>query len=418
MSEFFTLSQLNQMLQEKVKLTFPSKYWIVAETSDVRINNGHCYLEFIEKNEQTSALLAKARGYIWSNTFSLLKPYFEKATGQTFISGIRILVRVGVEFHPVYGFALNVCDIDPTYTMGNMQLKRQAILCQLKKDGIIDLNKELQINVLPQRIAVISSSSAAGYEDFLNQLLENPYGFVFYPHLFSSIMQGEQTETSIISALDKIYEHIDSFDAVVIIRGGGAASDISSFDSYLLAMHCAQFPLPIVVGIGHERDETILDYIAFHREKTPTAVAEYFIRLSCQFSERLSYCKNGITKASLQLLENTNSCLKHMETYFPLITNSWIEIRRRDLDVFRIELKNASQRFLSQHDNNLRAKEFFLKLSSPEYILAKGYSITLKDGKIVKFSDQLKSGDLIETVLKEGRIESTVSNRLVVDNRK
>lgn len=408
MADFYTLSQLNFMVRDKIKASFPTTYWLMAETMDVRISGKHCYLEFVEKNETSHALVAKARAYIWANTFDLLKPYFEQTTGQAFVSGIKILVKVSVEFHPVYGYGLNVCDIDPTYTLGDMQLKRQAILKRLEEEGILCMNKELQLNEFPQRIAVISSSTAAGYEDFLKQLLENPYGFVFYPRLFPAVMQGEQTEKTIIAALEKIYEYQDLFDAVVIIRGGGATSDLASFDSYLLAANCAQFPLPVITGIGHERDETVLDHIAFHREKTPTAVAEYFIGGGRRFLERLNQCQNGITDASNQMLEKMQSQLRKQETYLPLMIHNYIDRKSRDMDLFRIKLHNSCQGFLSLQENKLKEKEAFLKLSSPEYILAKGYSITLKDGKAIKSESQLKKGDTIETILKKGRVESEV----------
>jgi Exonuclease VII, large subunit len=396
------------MVQEKIKESFPSTYWLLAETSDVRINNRHCYLEFIEKNEASNSLVAKARGYIWSSTFEMLKPYFERTTGQAFVSGIKVLIKVSVEFHPVYGYSLNVWDIDPSYTLGDMQLKRQAILKQLEEEGVLRLNKELQLSELPQRIALISSPTAAGYEDFQKQLSDNSHGFTFYSHLFPAIMQGEQTEKSIIAALDKIYRNKDSFDAVAIIRGGGAASDLASFDSYLLAANCAQFPLPVIVGIGHERDETVLDFVAFHREKTPTAVAEYFIGVSRQFFEKLVSFQNVITDASIRLLEESRFHLKRMETYFPLIANNLIEKKKGNLDVLQIKLKNGCRSFLSFKESSLKEKEAFMKFSSPDYILAKGYSITLKDGKVIKSSEQLKPGDTIETILKDGRIESAI----------
>ena len=408
MSDYIKLSQLNAMVREKLKASFPSTYWLMAETSDVRVSNRHCYLEFIEKNDASNTIVAKARGYIWANTFELLKPHFEQATGQAFVSGIKVLVKVSIEFHPVYGYGLNVWDINPAYTLGDLQQKRQAILKQLEVDGVLHLNKELRLSELPQRIAVISSSTAAGYEDFCKQLAGNPYGFVFYPRLFSAVMQGDQTEKTIIAALDKIYEHRDAFDAVIIIRGGGATSDLASFDSYLLAANCAQFPLPIITGIGHERDETVLDYVAYHREKTPTAVAEYFIGISRQFSERVTSCRNAITNAAIQLLERAQSRLNRQRTYFPLVAGNLIEQKKQDVNILCLQLKNGCRHLLSFQENKLKEKESYMKLSSPEYILKKGYSITLKDGKVVKSASQLTKGDDIETILKEGRVKSSV----------
>lgn len=408
MSDFLTLSQLQAIVREKIEESFPSTFWLMAETLDLRVSNRHCYLEFVEKDDRSSAILAKARGYIWANTFDMLKPYFEQTTGQAFVSGIKILVKVGIEFHPLYGYGLNVYDIDPSYTLGDMQLKKRAILNQLREDGIINMNKELELDLLPQRIAVISSATAAGYEDFQKQLVNNSYGFVFYTRLFPAVMQGEQTEKSVISALNAIYERMDLFDAVVIIRGGGATSDLASFDSYPLASNCAQFPLPIITGIGHERDETVLDYVAFHREKTPTAVAEYFIGLSRSFSEQLNLRQNQIVDSSIRMLNNSQARLKEMETSFPFIANNLIEKQSKDLDILKIKTRNACQRLLSIQESRLNEKEAFLKLSSPEYILAKGYSITLKDGKALKSVDQLKEGDEIETLLEKGRIKSIV----------
>ena len=406
--DFFTLSQLNSLVQGKIKESFPSTYWLMAETSDVRINNRHCYLEFIEKNPNSNALIAKARGYVWASTFEILRPYFEQTTGQTFVSGIKVLVRVSVDFHPVYGYGLNVCDIDPTYTLGDLQLKRQAILKQLEEEGILRMNKELRLPDIPQRIAVISSSTAAGYEDFLKHLTENPYGFVFYPRLFPALMQGDQTEKTIIETLNKIYERRDLFDAVVIIRGGGATSDLASFDSYRLAANCAQFPLPIVTGIGHERDDTVLDFIAFHREKTPTAVAEYFIGLSGGFWDKTMNCQNEIINSSFRFLEKAHFRIRKLETGLPLTVNTLMGRKKRALEVLQTEIRTGCRQLLAGKESDLKEKEAFFKLSSPDYILAKGYSVTLKNGKAIKSNKQLKAGDTIETLLKEGRIKSII----------
>ena len=275
----FSLLELNNRVKGAVLNAFPETCWVRAEMSDVRTNaaSGHCYLEFIEKSAITGQLVAKARGSIWAKTFRMLKPYFEMETGQMFASGLKVLVKVSVEFHELYGYSLTVLDIDPAYTLGDMIRKRMEIIRQLKEEGVFTLNKELPFPTLPKRVAVITSPTAAGYEDFLNQLANNKEGYPFYTKLFPALMQGERTEESVIAALDGVYRHADCFDVVVIIRGGGATSDLNSFDSYLLAANCAQFPLPIITGIGHERDDTILDMVAHTRMKTPTAVAEFLI---------------------------------------------------------------------------------------------------------------------------------------------
>lgn len=383
-----SLSQLNRLVGEVVKETFSETYWLIAETSDVRINhsNGHCYLEFIEKNELTGSTIAKAKGYIWSNTFKVLKPYFEETTKQAFTSGLKILVRIGIDFHELYGYGLTVYDIDSTYTLGDLQQKRQEIINRLDKEGILTLNKELVFPSIPQRIAIISSPTAAGYEDFSDHLINNKYGFIFYPKLFPAIMQGEQTESSVIQALDKIYQHQDFFDAVVIIRGGGATSDLSSFDSYLLAANCAQFPLPIITGIGHERDDTILDIVAYHRAKTPTAAADFLIEKTATTYDNLQNLSMRIPGAALSLLEG----------------------QQAGIELYKVKLHHSVKNRLNYSELQLKEMESFIKLSSPEYILARGYSITIKEGKTVKNSANLKPGDRISTKLYEGEVQSIV----------
>ncbi|MBQ8520993.1 MAG: exodeoxyribonuclease VII large subunit, partial [Bacteroides sp.] len=273
-----SLYELNNLVKQSIRKNLPDTYWVQAELSDVRSNySGHCYLEFVQKDASGNHLIAKARGTIWSNVYKMLKPYFEQETGQAFASGIKVLVRVSVEFHELYGHSLTVTDIDPTYTVGDMVRKRREILRQLEEEGVLHMNKELEMPLLPQRIAVVSSATAAGYGDFCNQLEHNPYGLVFYPKLFPAIMQGDRVEESVIGALNTIYAQLDAWDVVVIIRGGGATSDLSGFDTYDLAANCAQFPLPIITGIGHERDDTVIDAVAHTRVKTPTAAAEYLI---------------------------------------------------------------------------------------------------------------------------------------------
>ena len=273
-----SLYELNRLVRNVLEDAFDQSYWIQAELSDVGVNRtGHCYVDFVQKAPKGNAIIARARGTIWANVYALLAPYFEQQTGQRFAAGIKVLVKVEVNYHEAYGFSLNVIDIDPTYTLGDLARRRQEILRQLEEEGVLTLNKELEMPVLPQRVAVISAATAAGYGDFCNQLFNNPKGFVFYPKLFPAVMQGEQTERTIISALNVIAEEQEKWDVVVIIRGGGATSDLASFDTYLLAANVAQFPLPIITGIGHERDDTVLDMISHTRVKTPTAAAEFLI---------------------------------------------------------------------------------------------------------------------------------------------
>ncbi|GAP72406.1 exodeoxyribonuclease VII, large subunit [Candidatus Symbiothrix dinenymphae] len=427
--EYITLSQFNESVSKMLKQAFPATYWVMAETSDVRHNaNGHCYLEFIEKKD--NAIIAKARGYIWANTFNTLKPYFEAQTGQAFTSGLKVLVRVSVDMHPLYGYGLSVCEIDPSYTLGDMQQRRRQIIAQLQQEGILTLNKELPMPALPQRIAVITSKTAAGYEDFMNHLLNNQRGFVFYPVVFSAVMQGEQTAPSVIEALNRIYAHIEAFDAVVIIRGGGATSDLASFDSYELAANCAQFPLPIITGIGHERDDTVLDFISNHRAKTPTAVADYLVGKMEETYTQLTDCKATIISATENMLNVAQELVQRLTHYLPVsakacidrqqmvlkafqdnlqvYVRSSIEQKKMLLDTLKTNLQQSGRQFLFKAETQWKEKEAFFKLSSPNYILSQGYSITRKNGKAVKSTTALKTGDVLETQLFDGTVSSTV----------
>ncbi len=397
------------MVSESIRKSFPETYWIVSEISDVRINaSGHCYLEFVEKDSQSGTLIARAKGNIWNNIFKMLKPYFEQTTRQSFVSGIKILVKVSVDFHELYGYSLTVCDIDPVYTLGDMKRHRQQILQQLEEEGVVDLNKELEFPLFPQRIAIISSETAAGWEDFFNQLQNNPYGFVFYTKLFPAIMQGKETEESIIQALNHIYKNRDKFDLVVIIRGGGSSSDLQYFDSYMLAANCAQFPLPIIAGIGHERDETVLDYVVNRRVKTPTAAAALLIEAMQEIhlntiqmqEEIISICEEKIK-------QNVQNLQKIIYGIHANASNLIVNQKAR-LDLYDTSLKNIVNKYIFQHKHQIEAIEQFIHLSSPSHILSKGYSITTKNGQVIKSSQLLRKGDKIQTIFYEGKSESIV----------
>jgi exodeoxyribonuclease VII large subunit len=406
---YLSLSQLNTLISNEIKSRFSEPQWLMAETSDVRYNkSGHCYLELIEKRAGDQAIVAKARAYIWSQTFQVLKARFESETGQSFVSGLKVLVQATVEFHPVYGFGLNILDIDPTYTLGDMQQQRQQILAQLERDGVLHLNKELEMPLLPQRIAVITSPTAAGYEDFLDHLQNNENGFVFYPHLFPAVMQGEQTEKSVIAALNRINEHQACFDVVVIIRGGGATSDLASFDTYPLAANVAQFPLPVITGIGHERDDTVLDFVAHYRAKTPTAVADYLVSRLDNLQNDLFECQSTILSEIEYLLQSEQEKLQSVARFLPLVLRSRLEKEQLNLNLLQNNLIHSYRQRLEKAEAQLNEIEAFIRMSSPEYVLSKGYSITRKNGKIVKSFQSLQKDDLIETVFYEGKLESRV----------
>lgn len=404
-----SLLELNSLVRRSLEQCLPDEYWVQAELSDVRSNStGHCYLEFIQKDPRSNNLIAKARGMIWNNIFRLLKPYFEEATGQAFASGIKVLVKVTVQFHELYGYSLTVLDIDPTYTLGDMARRRREILMQLEEEGVLTLNKELEMPVLPQRIAVISSATAAGYGDFCHQLRHNPRGFYFYTELFPALMQGNQVEDSILAALDCINARINEFDVVVIIRGGGATSDLSGFDTYLLAASCAQFPLPVITGIGHERDDTVLDSVAHTRVKTPTAAAELLIHRMAETADHLAELSARIQQGAYNLLEQEWRRLDMIQTRIPTLVHQKLTDARIALLTTRKDLSQATLAFLSRHKHRLELLQQRIADASPDKLLSKGYSITLKDGKVVTDASLLKTDDLLVTRFSKGEVQSLV----------
>lgn len=427
-----SLYELNALVKRSITTCLPDTYWVQAELSDVRSNySGHCYLEFVQKEPRGNNLIAKARGTIWSNVYRLLKPYFEEETGQAFVSGIKVLVKVSVEFHELYGYSLTVQDIDPTYTLGDMARRRREILKQLEEEGVLTLNKELELPLLSQRIAVISSATAAGYGDFCNQLEQNPYGFVFYPRLFPAIMQGERVEQSIISALDAINAQRDNWDVVVIIRGGGATSDLSGFDIYELAANCAQFPIPIITGIGHERDDTVLDSVSHTRVKTPTAAAEFLINHLHDTAEVLEDYASSILQAVSTRMIREETRLSRLVERIPMQTlmrlkdehyrqervvkqletalQSRLTKEKHHLQMMETQIGIASQRRLVKENHRLQLLEQQLKAASPEHLLKRGYSITLKNGKAVTDASVLQPGDELTTRFAKGEIKSVVT---------
>lgn len=410
MDSAISLYELNNTIKSILSGSMPDAIWVRAEMSDVRTNqNGHCYLEFIEKDASGRNVVARMRGVIWSSTFRMLKMYFESETNQSFSSGIKVLVKVSVDFHEAYGLNLTVHDIDPTYTLGDQAKNRALILKQLEEDGVLTLNKELEFPIPANRIAVISSPTAAGYEDFCNQLENNSDGFVFYTKLFPAVMQGEKTEESIVAALERIFENANSFDVVVIIRGGGATSELSSFDSYLLAASCAQFPLPVITGIGHERDDTVLDVVAYARAKTPTAVAEYLIGKMVDIRDEYLWIEQEIVALVNNTLTANQVKLETLSSRFSYLLKDRTREQMKDLDSMKFRLTTLVDHYLSDAKKDLLTKEKYLELISPQNILKKGYSITLKNGKAVKSVASLKKGDLLTTLLADGEITSQVN---------
>ena len=410
--EALSLYDLNALVRRSLEQCLPDEYWVQAELSDVRTNStGHCYLEFIQKDPRSNNLIAKARGTIWANVYRLLKPYFEESTGQAFVSGIKVLVQVTVSFHELYGYSLTVQDIDPTYTLGDMARRRREILKQLEEEGVLTLNKELEMPVLPQRIAVVSSPTAAGYGDFCHQLKNNSRGFFFHTELFPALMQGDRVEESVLSALDAILNRQEDFDAVVIIRGGGATSDLSGFDTYLLAAACAQFPLPIITGIGHERDDTVLDSVAHTRVKTPTAAAEYLINCMDLAADELEVLISQLHESVRSRLTEEHRKLISYRNRIPSAVVRRVSDAKLALLTTRKDISLAVQTLLSRQRHRLELLQQRLADASPEKMLARGYSITLKDGKVVKDATLLNEKDEILTRFYRGEVTSVVNHK-------
>ena len=404
-----TLSELTTQIQETIRSNFDSSVWIRAEISELRENpGGHCYLELIEKDSASDTLLAKTKATIWASTYRMLKPYFESSTGQLLRSGLNVLVAVSVEFHGLYGFSLNIRDIDPAFTIGEMAARRLQIIRQLEADGIVEMNKQLDFPVLPQRLAIISSATAAGYGDFCDQLANDTSHFAFYKKLFPAVMQGDQAEKSIISALEKIYQNIDLFDVVVIIRGGGATTDLACFDSYELALNCAQFPLPIISGIGHQRDISILDMVAHASVKTPTAAAEFLISIMQESENKVLNLVADIQDIIRTNIENEIRFFDQKKLRIRQILQSWVVQKSYVLERQKSQLKSMVRMQFLKQSNRLALLEKNIETHSPTFLLKHGYTITTLNGKRITSGKQVKPGDKIRTFVADGEFGSEV----------
>lgn len=452
-SSKITLLELNKRLKEGIQNLFPSGIWVVAEICDMNSNqSGHCYLELIEKAEGSENIIAKSRATIWSFTYRILKPYFESVTGQRFSPGLKILVLVSVEFHEIYGLSLNIKDIDPSYTIGDLAKRKQEIINRLVDEGVFELNKELQLPEVCRRIAVISSESAAGYGDFVKQLKNNNRGFKFKVKLFQAFMQGNETERSVIQALEQIYENYTAFDVVVIIRGGGSQAELNYFNNYNIAFHITQFPLPVLSGIGHDRDQTIVDMVAHTSLKTPTAVAEFIISMMSETADYLESLGEQIIELTGNKIIDSKDYLNQMSTnirnlnkiHVNQIRNRYILLEthfnqriRNLLPQRKSALNQLQQQFVSRLKYNLMLHKLHLNRTdqklpaatksiirnkktkiqiidsllsayNPNNILKRGYSITYYNGKAIHSPQEVQPGETIDTRLKDGCISSIV----------
>ena len=431
MVNHLSLYELNSLVRDVISMSLPDSYWVEAELSEAREGyGGHCYMELIEKDERSNTPIAKAHASCWRNRWMLLKPQFERVTGQRIHAGMKVLLKVHAQFHENYGFSWIVDDLDPTYTMGDMARKRMEIIQTLKEEGVFDLQKELTLPMFCQRIAVISSATAAGYGDFCNQLADNGYGLQFTTALFAATMQGEGVEQSVISALNRINEEWENWDCVVIIRGGGATSDLSGFDTLALAENVANFPLPIITGIGHERDESVLDMISFQRVKTPTAAAAFLVDHLTEVYARIEDAQEAIVNYVKRRLQVERMKFERLSTQIPTLF-SLVKVRQSNrLDQLLNRLKVKAERIPADGLHRLEMLEARLKepvarklerelhridmlsqraiAQDPERLLSRGYSITLKDGKSIKDASQLKAGDEIETRFAKGVAKAVV----------
>ena len=428
-----TLYELNNLVKEVLDTNLNHPFWVVGEILSCQTNaSGHCYMELVQKDQSGGGIMARAKANIWRGTFARLKPYFERETGQKLAAGLNVLLEVNVNFHESYGYSLVVSDIDPTYTMGDMARRRREILARLQRDGVIDLNKNLSMPVLPQRVAVVSSATAAGYGDFCNQLMHNPYGFRFEITLFPAMMQGDMVEESVIAALDRIAADRDRFDVTVIIRGGGSTSDLSCFDSYELAINVANFPLPVITGIGHERDDTVIDVLAHTRVKTPTAAAGLLVSRMFETSSYLDRLSGRLADCVGARMEEERHRIALLSQKLPSLF-SILKLRREQMlqglmeralgsagrniagqqyrfDKLSLRLCNATSGWLAHQQHRLELLEGRIEAASPERILRQGYAMVLVGGHVAGSVKGVKPGDSISVRFADGYVQGTVDN--------
>ena len=430
MENALTLYELNSLVVELIDKVMPSSYWVEAEIADARESKGHLYLELIEKDESTNIPIARASAKCWRSSWLMIGPHFERVAGVKLRAGLQIMIQVHAQFHAQYGFSWIIDDINPEYTMGSMARKRNEIIAQLKSEGVFELQRELCLPLFAQRIAVISSASAAGYGDFCNQLQHNEYGFRFQMQLFQAFMQGEQVEQSIVAALNLISTKEDDFDCVVIIRGGGATADLSGFDTLVLAENVANFPLPVITGIGHERDESILDMVAHTRVKTPTAAAAFLIDHLAATLNRIEQAQISIQRMVEHRIQHEKLHLQQLSTHIPILFSMvknrenarlddyWHALLQRvmlHLQQSKMRVELLSNKVIPATTNKLMAEQHKLQLLeqrvdgvNPERMLRLGYSLTYKNGYVLRNVNEVKAGDEITTRLEGGILTSVV----------
>lgn len=409
MNEVLTLFELNSLVHEVIEDNFDEQYWVVGELSDVSTPafGGHFYGELVQKDEESDRIVARARITCWARNYNMIRLRFQKEAGETLRKGLQVKLLVEVNFHEQYGYSLNVVDIDSTFTLGDLAKRRREILQQLEKDGILHDNQSLPLPRLLKRIAVISSATAAGYGDFCHQLEENDYGFHFDVQLFPAVMQGEQVPESIIAALEEV-QNAEPFDLVVIIRGGGASSDLSDFDSYELAACIALYPLPVLTGIGHERDETVLDYVAHTKVKTPTAAAAFIIEHQTEEAALLDDLYQRITHSAKEQIQREKQRLEHQRAVLPLLFMGFYQKGENRLVLLSQRLSNSAKQCLEREKHSHILMQQRLDSLDPRLLLKRGYTITTCGGKIVRDVEGLAEGEVLTTQTEKGEIYSKV----------
>jgi exodeoxyribonuclease VII large subunit len=456
MTEKLSLTELQQIIKDSLYMALPDLFWVVAEISEMKENYaGHCYLELIEKQPDEKNVRARVKAIIWSNRYRFLKSFFESITGESLQEGMKILIRTKVEYHELYGLSLVISDIDPSFTFGEMALKRQVIIKRLEGEGVFSMNKGISLPMSPQKIAVISSKNAAGYSDFINHLKKNSYGYVFYTALFETVMQGIETEQSVINALDNIAEFQGLFDVAVIIRGGGSQTDLSWFDNYNIAYYVTQFPIPVLTGIGHEKDLSVTDMVAFQALKTPTAVADFIIESVAEAENHINEISSEIIESSRLILEDNRNMIEsyrlnlipaarlmlsgqkemlsvriieminfgkdyilragllpaNQKSRLISATGTLSLARKSEIERSRIDLMNFTLNLLGKMKTSTSGLFNTLKILDPENVLRRGYTITIKNGEIIKSINQLTEEEIIDTQFSDGRARSKVMER-------
>lgn len=426
-----TLSQLQARIKDVLAEGFRVPVWVVAEIAEMKVNysSGHCYLELVEKGSANGVPKAQARAVVWRTTYGMLSAYFKGATGQELAAGMKVLVSVSVTYHELYGLSLQVTDIDPLYTMGDMEKQRQQTIVQLKEDGVFDLNRELDFPVVVQRIAVISSPGAAGFRDFMMEL--DAYAYRFDVRLFGAVMQGHGAEESIIGALESIAAEADEFDALVIIRGGGSQSDLSFLNSYMLSFHIAQFPLPVITGLGHDKDQSVIDMVAALSLKTPTAVAGHLVGLAAGFDKRLEECRQAIWLAIRQYFASQDRHIASLAGALSRQSSGMTHDLELRLERAENELTRRKEQFFITRSNHLAAlctlltertkntlrsetarlgnMDNVIAARDPQAILSMGFAIVRSSGKALHDASQVTPGETVEITLKKGKIKAKIT---------